>query len=263
MKRKSFLAAIGVAAAVLACQGETVQAQARTGQTNGLFGSRSLGGSSSSLGSSSRLGGGGSGLGTGGLGAGGGGLGTGGQMSNADVGALSGNERFVRGNRQPGSFVGANQGDVERFVGGGQSGGQALGITFDPQGRGATIRPVDGADGGAGRGAGRGATAARRVRAQRQVAFDYPAPRVPQVSNRLTARLARLRGLRSLGPVRVDVAGRTAILRGVVATEHDRVLAEQVALLEAGISVVQNELTVEGAPGSTPPEAAEPLLREL
>ena len=48
-------------------------------------------------------------------------------------------------------------------------------------------------------------------------------------------------------PVQVVMQGRTAILRGVVATEHDRDLAERVVRLEGAVDKVQNQLVVAGA----------------
>jgi hypothetical protein len=262
------LAALSVAVGLMAVPlSESAQAQARTGQTSGLFGSRSLGGSSSSLGSSSRVGstqGGGAGgfggqgaggLGAGGLGAGGGLGQTGGET---DAGTLTGSERFIRGNRQQGSFVGRDAGDQGRFVGGNPAGGSNLGITFDPASGGLSIGPQDGRNaGGRGRAAG-AAGQSRRIRAQRQVDFDYRPSTPLQVGSQLSARLTRIKGIRSLGPVTVEVVERTAILRGVVATDRDRVRAEQVALLESGISRVQNELSVGQLPSE---QAEEPALR--
>ena len=40
------------------------------------------------------------------------------------------------------------------------------------------------------------------------------------------------------------MSGRSAILRGEVATEHDRVLAAELLRLEPGVGQVQNQLTV-------------------
>jgi osmotically-inducible protein OsmY len=45
-------------------------------------------------------------------------------------------------------------------------------------------------------------------------------------------------------PIEVSVAGRLAILQGVVGAERDRQLAERLALLEPGIAEVRNELRV-------------------
>ena len=44
--------------------------------------------------------------------------------------------------------------------------------------------------------------------------------------------------------VQVEIQGRTAILRGVVATEHDRDLAARVVRLEATIEQVENKIDV-------------------
>jgi len=49
----------------------------------------------------------------------------------------------------------------------------------------------------------------------------------------------------------VTIEGETAVLRGVVATEHDRRIAEQVARLEPGIRRVENLLTV-APPAASP-----------
>lgn len=57
-------------------------------------------------------------------------------------------------------------------------------------------------------------------------------------------RLKKLPGLEKRNSIRVAMAGRTAILSGSVASEHDRKLAEGLALLEPGISAVQNDLVV-------------------
>jgi hypothetical protein len=82
-------------------------------------------------------------------------------------------------------------------------------------------------------------------------------------------RLRRLPALHFLTDVRVDFDGQTAILRGTVATRHDRELAERVVRLEATVDEVSNLLEVAGlaatqklppppAPGgSLPPTSAE------
>ena len=70
-------------------------------------------------------------------------------------------------------------------------------------------------------------------------------------------RLGKLPSLHFLGTFRVDIAGRTAYLRGRVASEHERDLAERVVLLEAGIDEVVNLIEVAGsaAPRLPPPPA--------
>jgi len=54
----------------------------------------------------------------------------------------------------------------------------------------------------------------------------------------------------------VQVEGQTAVLRGIVATEHERDLAGQVAMLEPRVSHVQNELEVASDLIPPPPQPA-------
>ena len=63
--------------------------------------------------------------------------------------------------------------------------------------------------------------------------------------------LMRLPGLHWSNPGQIEIQGRTVILRGSVATEHDRDLAERVVRLEPGVEQVQNQLVV--APMSAKP----------
>ena len=48
--------------------------------------------------------------------------------------------------------------------------------------------------------------------------------------------------------MQVSLAGRKAVLKGAVKTAHDRVLAEQLLLLEPGVSDVVNQLVVAVSP---------------
>lgn len=63
-------------------------------------------------------------------------------------------------------------------------------------------------------------------------------------SLRLAERLKNIRQVEAVGKIVVSSVGRKIVLRGTVATEQARSLAERVALLEPGVSEVQNELTV-------------------
>lgn len=63
-------------------------------------------------------------------------------------------------------------------------------------------------------------------------------------SLRLAERLKKIRQVEAVGEIAVSAVGRTVVLRGTVATEQARSLAERVALLEPGVSEVRNELTV-------------------
>jgi hypothetical protein len=99
---------------------------------------------------------------------------------------------------------------------------------------------------------------ANRTTAQAQAQFRVPlrlgfqpavastAP-LPKVQNSI----AKVPGLTKLGPVEATLEGTTAVLRGRVATEADRQLAEGLARLEPGIGAVRNELVVGSAAAST------------
>lgn len=90
-------------------------------------------------------------------------------------------------------------------------------------------------------------------------------------SQRLTAglrqRYARVPGLDSAA---ATLVGRTVVLRGSAATDHARDLAEQLARLEPGIDVVQNELATpqvlpaprrpSSRPSMRPPAAKQPSI---
>jgi len=68
---------------------------------------------------------------------------------------------------------------------------------------------------------------------------------------RLTSSITKAPGLKTLGPVEASLEGSTAVLRGRVATEADRQLAEGIARLEPAVSAVRNELVVGSAPATT------------
>ncbi len=61
------------------------------------------------------------------------------------------------------------------------------------------------------------------------------------------ARLIRIPSIRFVGPASVTLEGRTAVLRGTVATAEDRDLAEALALMEPDVKDVKNELTVDSS----------------
>lgn len=88
------------------------------------------------------------------------------------------------------------------------------------------------------------------VRVQLRPSFAVP----PQVAARSTGethlRLGRMMQHQGVISPQVEFGGRTVVLRGTVATEHDRALVGQLAALEPGVSQVENLLTVQ-----TPPAA--------
>jgi hypothetical protein len=191
-------------------------------------------------------------------------LGTGTSQAAAD-GTLSGSERFIRGNRQ-GQFVGADSGDASgnpysqtgqtgqsgQF---GQSGLGGSGLngmnSMNSRGRlGSQLNQLNqqgfgqqGFNQGFGQN-GFGTSSRTQVRATLVVGFNAPKPPASVIGTRLETHLSTTRGLERLGPIQVEVQGRLVVLRGTVRTEHDRLLAEQLALLEPGVGEVQNELQV-------------------
>jgi hypothetical protein len=91
------------------------------------------------------------------------------------------------------------------------------------------------------------------IRTELCVAFDYANRDADTISALLTRRLAAMRSIHCMAPIRVEVQGQAALLRGSVETEHDRALAGLIVLLEPGIAAVKNEIAVSAAPkGSTP-----------
>lgn len=86
-----------------------------------------------------------------------------------------------------------------------------------------------------------------------QVGFNTVPPAVNPAAT--AARVLNVAGgLQKLSPITVTLDSGTAVLRGQVATEHDRLLAQSLAMLQPGIYAVRNELTVAGAavgPAST------------
>lgn len=78
-----------------------------------------------------------------------------------------------------------------------------------------------------------------------RVGFDSGRPAINQIAASLTQQLTESPRIEKLSPIQVQVEGRVAILRGVVASEYDRQVAEQAVRMQPGIVGVRNDLTVE------------------
>lgn len=219
------------------------------GGSSGMFGSRTLG---------SSLSGGSRGFASGNTGVNGGqGVAGKTQQGDANTGQVNlAGDRFARGNRQPGQFVGSDTSDLPSFLTnlatGGGGNNNNLNSGRNGGRNGGNQNQANANQNNASRG---GRTQAVPYRQTRSVAFDVRPANREQLSATLVGRFQRSPRFQTMGPVQVEIQDRTAILRGVVATAHDRDLAERLALLEAGISRVQNELTV--AQAAVPP-APEP-----
>lgn len=79
------------------------------------------------------------------------------------------------------------------------------------------------------------------------VGFVLPKSAMTRITGDLQRRLGRVLEASS---VEIEMQGRMAVLRGSVATDHDRAVAEQLALLEPGISFVRNEISTTSPPES-------------
>jgi hypothetical protein len=100
----------------------------------------------------------------------------------------------------------------------------------------------------------RGQGTQTQIRIPLRVGFQQQTVVPARFSAKLSERFTRLPALQRLGPIEVLMEGRTAVLRGNVATEADRELAQGLAMLEPEVLQVRNELVV-----GTPEAAAEEL----
>jgi osmotically-inducible protein OsmY len=171
---------------------------------------------------------------------------------------------FVGANLQTGSagFVGAAQVLGSSGASGGMSSGMpGLGGSYSSsQSSGSRVGQYGGVSGGmyggmqgggAQGGAQGGSANTPSISTQLTVGFESRASDTQKFSTLLAQRLARLPALHWSSPGQIEVQGQTVILRGTVATEHDRDLAERVVRLEPGVDQVQNQLVV--APKSAKP----------
>lgn len=153
------------------------------------------------------------------------------------VGTLTGGERFIRGNRPEGDFVGTDTSDLDVFIGARHSqGGRRIrsAITGLREPSGPEVNKQ------------LNASAKTRMgiyQPRIRIGFNY-VPRSPtelesDLSRRLTDRLARQDASRR---ITVTLEGRTAILQGEVASQRDAALAEAMARMEPGVSDVRNDL---------------------
>lgn len=78
-----------------------------------------------------------------------------------------------------------------------------------------------------------------------EVGFDVPPASTTAVASNVAAALGVNKAGSRFGGVRVSILGQTAILRGTVASLNDRILAEQIVLLEPAITNVRNDLTIQ------------------
>lgn len=238
------LSSLGIIFAASAASAQQTSSYYSGTQTNGLFGSNTLGGTSSgSTGNSLSSGSGGA---------------TGGGSAQQNVAVTARNTApTVQLTQQRGAFVGADSSDTTNLRSlqnatqgrnGGASGLAQLQSLF-----GGNPNALFG-------GQYQGATQTRpQVRLTLKLGFK-PQPVSTTRVQMFESRLMKLPGINWAGPAQVMMEGRTAVLRGTVATEEDRDLAAALAKMEPDVLSVRNELVVadspESAGESVPPAAA-------
>ena len=165
---------------------------------------------------------------------------TGSDAGATDVGTLV-DERFVRGARAAGDFIGTDSQERQTFVGSQQS-GESGPVRSAQEG----LRIESGPDANQGQ-TQKALTNIGMYNPRLRVAFDFSRRPVAEVSSTLAARLENSSAIRRLGAIEVSLVGETATLRGAVASERERNLARLLVLFEPGIYAVKNELTVRSA----------------
>jgi hypothetical protein len=165
------------------------------------------------------------------------------------VGQITGGERFLRGNRGRASFVGADRSENQSFVGGEQARTSGVivsstaGITPPPDRSSQINRPLQQPS------SGQMYLPKIRLELGDETGSPSMLSHIP-----VTGRVQKSVQLASQRPIVVSVVGRTAILRGGVASESEKDLAGTLALFEPGISQVVNQLWVQDRPVPPPPQ---------
>ena len=162
----------------------------------------------------------------------------------ASAGRSAANARFVRGNRSRGEFVG----NTGRNDGGASTARNRRQPVRPPQPRArrSINRPIP--------------KLPRQAPYYPKLSIAFPVNRPTAVAQgaELAGRLTQLFPERNGNLIEVLVAGRTATLRGAVASARQRELAEIVARFSPGISQIQNELTVRPPTAVAPPVPVPP-----
>lgn len=166
-------------------------------------------------------------------------------------GSIEGGERFLRGNRRRADFVGGDSAEARRFIGL-QQGNQARSVRTAVEGL--TERRAMTTSLNQPRGALTAGEMLERLSLSDELVSKDMSFNPEVLSQRLSRSLSRL-GNTTIG---VSVAGRTATLRGAVASARNRDLAAMIVSFEPGISEVENQLVVRWSPAS--PTSRSPRL---
>ncbi|MBN2025047.1 MAG: BON domain-containing protein [Pirellulales bacterium] len=240
----------GATAVAVFCGAAAAQWNMSSTSSSGMFGARSVGSSGSRFTNS--------GVGRSAMSGGTSGMSGAGMTRQGSSGITRGGGQSAMRGAQTAGFVGADAQDVRNVMSqmGGLAGntgsgyGSGTGSGSGGYGRGMQQLGRQGQPGQSGRMGSQGRSTASEIRTSLQVGFAYRRPAPSQIVEELSGRLARLTTIQKVGPIVVSASGRTVTLRGTVTTEHDRLLAEQLARMEPGVRQVRNELTV--APSGQP-----------
>jgi len=80
------------------------------------------------------------------------------------------------------------------------------------------------------------------MRVQLRVAFTPPRPSQPELANGISTRLNRILAAQNIAAPQLTMESDVAVLRGIAATEDQRILVEKIVAMEPGVREVRNEL---------------------
>lgn len=166
--------------------------------------------------------------------------GTGGMNS-----GLAGNERFLQQNRQ-GAFVGADSGDTRNPLSQGGLNRGGMNNLFGNQGLFSQFNRQNQFR----QNQNNNNTNQKQLRYRLTMGTaSAPVAAIPtgRTSAKFQRRLAHLPAVELAGPIEATLDGQTLVLRGAVASEGDRQMIEDLALLEPEVGQVRNELVVREA----------------
>jgi hypothetical protein len=223
------------------------------------FGGSGFGGTSSGFGGglgSSGFGG-GSGFGSGGFGGGMGSSGFGSGLGSSGFGGGFGSSG-LGGNGFGQNSFGNNQQGGQAFVG--RDSGDMASV-FNQLGRNSNqfFQQLNRTMGGGRnrRGNSQEENAALLVRVRLDVAFDHPRTQPTVVATAVRGRLETLLARRNITAPEVEMVGDTVVLRGVAASESQRLVIEKLVSLEPGVAEVDNQMTVANEPSAAESPATE------
>jgi hypothetical protein len=160
------------------------------------------------------------------------------------AGTVQGGERFLNQNRSAQSFVGADINEIQN-VGGintqtqlGRNLQGALGNVQQIQAFRQQLNNLRNMNGAFGQ------NQQTQVRIGLSLGFTAPSAAAAPMVAAAGERLTRLPGITLVGTPEIALEGRTAVVRGIAASEQDRERVSRLLLLEPGISSVRYEMTV-------------------